>query len=59
LRELPRSLGDGLLPPQAQPSTNIVSVDDVRAAMKRTADYVSTLPTERNVVELETKKKQA
>ena len=32
------------------------STEDLRDAMKRTAEYVSTLPAERNVVELEEKK---
>jgi len=35
---------------------NITSTEDLRDAMKRTAEYVSTLPAERNVVELEAKK---
>jgi integrase len=36
---------------------NIVSTDDLRDAVKRTAAYVLTLPAERNVVELQAKKK--
>ncbi len=32
---------------------NITSVEDIRAAMTRTADYVATPPTERNVENIE------
>ncbi len=32
---------------------NITSAEDTRAAIERTADYVATLPTERNVTTFE------
>jgi len=35
---------------------SIVSVDNPRDAVKETAEYASTLPAERNVVELEANK---
>jgi integrase len=36
---------------------NITSVEDIRAAVERTADYVATLPTERNVSTIEDSQK--